>query len=120
LSSVVVRSISPHEIAERVREFSVGVRKRCPEVRRIYWFGSWVNGQPTPGSDVDLCVVVAHSATDRRHRASELLPVGFPTGLDLVVYTEEEFARLAVELPAWHRCITTGRLLPHVLSDGRA
>ena len=111
MSTVVVRSIAPDEIARRVREFAAALRERCPEIRRIYWFGSWVTGQPTPGSDVDLCLAVGHSAQARRDRASELLPVGFPTGLDLVVYTEEEFARLATELPQWHRCITAGRLL---------
>lgn len=111
MTSVVIKSISRPEIVRRVQALADDIRRRQPDVRHIYWFGSWINGQPTPGSDVDLCVVLGRSDKARRERASDLLPLGFPTGIDLVVYTEEEFARLSDERPAWHRCITSGRLL---------
>ena len=77
------------------------------------WFGSRVNGTPSPGSDVDICLVLARSDKPFRERAGDYLPVGFPVGLDLFPYTAEELDRLRLDHPSWHRAITAGvDLLP--------
>jgi len=82
-------------------------------VRRIVWFGSRVNGIPSPGSDVDVCLVLAQSDKPFRERAVDYLPLGFPVGLDLFPYTVEELERLRREHPSWHRSIMAGvDLLP--------
>ena len=84
-----------------------------PEVRRAVWFGSRVHGIPAPGSDVDVCLVLARSDKPFRERIADYLPVGFPVGLDLFPYTLAELERLRRERPAWHRAMTSGRdLLP--------
>ena len=111
MSSVVVKSIARNEVTRRVRQLAADIRRTHPGVLDIYWFGSWINGRPTPGSDVDLCIVVKDSDKTPRARAGDFLPIGFPTGIDLVVYTGEEFARLANERPEWYACITSGRRL---------
>ena len=85
------------------------LRRRHPEIRRIIWFGSWIQGIPTPGSDVDLCIILSESDRSFRDRVSEYLPNGFPVGLDLFPYTEAEFARLSEERPSWHSEISKGR-----------
>lgn len=105
----MVRWADPGRIADAVQEYAVDLRRRHPEVSRIYWYGSWVSGAPTPSSDVDLCVVV--EADDRRpgERVPEYLPARFPTGVDLVVLTEDEMAELADRAPSWRRAIVEGR-----------
>ncbi len=77
-------------------------------MRRIIWFGSRVNGIPAPGSDVDLCLVLAHADKPFRERIGDYLPIGFPVGLDLFPYTLVELERLQQEHPSWHRALTTG------------
>lgn len=111
MSSVVVRSAPREQVTRRVEELAADLRRRHPRVRRIIWFGSWVTGIPTPGSDVDLCLILSDSPLPRRERPPRYLPVGFPVGLDMVVYTEAEFAELPRTSPRWHACITSGREL---------
>ncbi len=108
MSSVVVKSADRERIARAVQDYVARLRAEHPEVRRVIWFGSWVTGRPRPGSDVDLCVIVASSDKPRRERMVEYLPVGFPVGVDLFVYTEEEWERLKHEAPTWYAVIESG------------
>jgi predicted nucleotidyltransferase len=61
---------------------------------RIIWFGSWINGYLGPGSDLDICLVVSHTGLLARDRLPNYLPAGYPVGLDLLVYTADEFDQL--------------------------
>ena len=81
-------------------------------MRRIIWFGSRVNGTPTPSSDVDVCVVLAGSSRPVRDRVGDYLPFGFPVGIDLFPYTEVELERLNSEHPSWCAAIRSGIDLP--------
>ena len=109
MPSVVVRSADHQQITAAVARLAREIRASRPEVRRIIWFGSWVTGIPTPRSDVDLCLLLSASDEPFRERAPKYLPVGFPTGIDLFAYTEEEFARLATTHPSWRAAIDSGR-----------
>lgn len=79
------------------------------EVERVIWFGSWVKGIPTPGSDVDLCLVLSSSDRPMRDRIPEYLPYGFPVGVDMFPYTSAEFERLRQSSPSWYDAIVAGR-----------
>lgn len=68
-----------------------------------------MTGIPVPGSDVDLCIVVAHSPVSPRHRIPEFLPTRFPVGMDLFIYTLEEFEALKMSRPGWFMEIASGR-----------
>lgn len=68
-----------------------------PEVRRIVLFGSLARGDAVPGSDVDLLIVVAHSSLPFRERIPQYLPDGFPVGMDVFPYTEEEIEAMQAE-----------------------
>jgi len=109
LGSVVVRSADPGRVRQAVEALARDLRAAHAEVERIVWFGSWVTGIPTPGSDVDLCLVLAESDKPFRDRIPDYLPVGFPVGLDLFPYTRAEFERLQTTFPEWYRAITGGR-----------
>lgn len=112
MSSVVIKWTDPAEIERAVVALAAELRSRRPEVVRIVWFGSWITGRPSAGSDVDLCLVLSSSDKPRHERLPEYLPSkAFPVGLDLFPVTEAELARLARESPDWHRTLTTGREL---------
>jgi predicted nucleotidyltransferase len=87
------------------------VRVEHPEVERIIWFGSWVNGIPTPGSDVDICLILSFSDKSIRDRIPDFLPVGFPVGIEVFPYTIVEFEALQLQSPSWYKAITAGREL---------
>jgi len=108
-SSVVIRSADRTRIEQAVARYVAGLRRQYPEIERIIWFGSWVNGVPGPGSDVDLCLILSASDRPRHERSADFLPVGFPVGMDLFVYTRAEFERLREEHPGWYQVICSGR-----------
>ena len=108
MSSVVIKSADRKQVALAVRSYVKWLRVAHPEVERVIWFGSWVNGLPTPGSDVDLCLILSKSSKSIRERIYDYLPVGFPVGVDLFPYTEEEFDVLSKQSPGWYRTIASG------------
>lgn len=109
LNSVVIKSHNQAEVAQVVAAYVERLRAEHPEVERVIWFGSRVNGLPTPGSDVDLCIVITSSNKSRRDRMPDYLPVGFPVGVDLFIFTTAEFTRLSVSSPSWYEVIIAGR-----------
>ncbi len=108
MSSVVIKSIDRNRVQEAVTSFVAQTRKQHPEVERVIWFGSWVTGMPTPGSDVDLCLILSSSDKPVRERIPDYLPLGFPVGIDLFAYTREEFERLRDSSPGWYAAINSG------------
>jgi predicted nucleotidyltransferase len=110
-TSVVIKSCDRDSIERAVRSYVQDLRKAHPEIKRAIWFGSWVNGIPTPGSDLDLCLILSSSNKTMRDRVPDYLPVGFPVGIDLFPYTEEEFGRLKARSPSWLATILSGKEL---------
>ncbi len=43
-------------VAALAQQVAVEVHRRLGPGVRVYWFGSWVDGRPEPGSDIDLAV----------------------------------------------------------------
>jgi predicted nucleotidyltransferase len=66
---------------------------------RIYLFGSYAWGTPSPDSDYDFCVIVEASDEKRSHRSRKgrnaLLDIICHRGIDLIIYTGAEFERAA-------------------------
>jgi len=111
-SSVVIKSVDRRRIEQAVQSYAARLRAEHPEIERIIWFGSWVNGLPGPGSDVDLCLILFSADKPLRERAADFLPVGFPVGIDLFAYTREEWERLREERSGWYKAIHSGREIP--------
>ncbi len=108
LNSVIIKSVDGDRIGQPVASFAAQIRKQHPEIERVIWFGSWVTGLPAPGSDVDLCLILSSSDKPPRDRISDYLPLGFPVGIDLFAYTEDEFERLRISSPGWYKAIISG------------
>ncbi|HEY2934280.1 MAG TPA: nucleotidyltransferase domain-containing protein [Acidobacteriota bacterium] len=108
-TSVVIKSIDREAVRKAVEAYAAELRASCPEVERVIWFGSWINGLPRPGSDVDLCLILSSAADQPRDRISRYLPKhSFPVGIDLFPYTRDEFERLGQDSPKWYATITSG------------
>jgi len=108
LSSVEVKYHNPGLIRKKVELFAKDLKANHPEIIRVIWFGSWIMGGYSPGSDVDLCIIVDHAAKAHRDRPVRYLPHGFPVGLDICVYTEKEFKKLSCSHGEWHAAILEG------------
>lgn len=111
MSSVVIKSIDRQRIEQAVEDYVARLFAQHSEIESVIWFGSRVNGLPTPGSDVDLCLILSDSDKPMRERIPDYLPVGFPVGIDLFPYTVSEFERLKNESPEWYAAIRAGRKL---------
>jgi predicted nucleotidyltransferase len=74
----------------RIRQLLDAMRSYRPE--RVYLFGSWARGEADDLSDLDVVVIKRTSARffDRLREVLDLLPPG-PSGIDVLVYTPEEF-----------------------------
>jgi predicted nucleotidyltransferase len=108
LTSVRVRRADPALIKKAVHEYARLLRGSHPEIKGMRWFGSWVNGGAGAGSDVDLCIIVEHGEKRRRDRIVDYLPLRFPVGIDLFVYTEAELMALRVEHSSFAAAIDAG------------
>lgn len=71
---------------------------RTRGARAAYLIGSRARGTARAGSDIDL-IVVAESGRPVVERFKDYLPaiVASPVGVDLLVYTPEEFDRMVAE-----------------------
>ena len=63
-----------------------------PEIQEIVVFGSFAEGNWSPGSDLDVFIVLRSSPKSVRDRMPTLLPGPFPVGVDLFPFTREEIA----------------------------
>ncbi len=92
------------------------VRRRLPallrayRVNEAYLFGSWGRGDADEASDIDV-IVVAPSTRPfvDRFRDYPKVWLGAPTGIDLLIYTPEEFATQR----------RVNRFIRHVLREAR-
>ena len=108
MSTVVIKSIDRGKVKDAVHQYARQLRQQHPEVTRVIWFGSWITGYPSPGSDVDICLVLSHSDLPIRDRLPEYLPSRFPVGIDLHIYTQNEMDHLSQSAAGWYQAITSG------------
>ncbi len=79
LSSFVIRSVDREAVRRAVEDLPAGIYT-APRSGTHVWFGLWMHGTPTPGSDVELCLVLPHSEKPLRDRILNYLPFSFPHG----------------------------------------
>lgn len=92
MSGVVVKSVDEGAVHRAMDAYAARLLAGHPEVEEIVVFGSFVEGNWAPGSDLDVFVVLRESPKPVRDRVPDLLPGAFPVGVDLFPYTREEIA----------------------------
>src|SRR3990167_6982191 len=97
--------------AVRIRQLLDALRRYRPE--RVYLFGSWARGEEGDLSDLDVVVIKRTSSPffDRLREVLELLPPS-TGGIDVLVYTPEEFEAMQREGNAFAEMIVEeGKLI---------
>lgn len=92
MSTVVVKSVDLPALRRAVDAWATRLLSHHPEVEEIVVFGSFVEGNWSPGSDLDVFVVLSHADRPVRERIAAFLPGTFPIGMDLFPFTREEMA----------------------------
>jgi predicted nucleotidyltransferase len=106
--------------ARRIAHVIEALRAWRPE--RVYLFGSWARGEGDELSDLDLVVIKRTTAPffDRLREIGALLPADVG-GVDVLVYTPEEFRVMAKEGNAFAEMISKeGRLIYAGETEGRS
>lgn len=95
--------------AQRVKRWiaRLPARLRRRQVHEAYLFGSWARGEADAFSDIDLLLVAPSRRpfVERFRDYPELIEA--PVGIDLLIYTPEEFAGMR----------RTNRFVRHVLRE---
>jgi predicted nucleotidyltransferase len=96
---------------EKIRQLVDALRAYGPE--QVYLFGSWARGEQDELSDLDVVVIKSTTAPffDRLREVGRLLPAG-SGGVDVLVYTPQEFAAMRRDGNAFAEMIAEeGRLI---------
>lgn len=84
-----------------------------PEIQQVWLFGSLARGDATPGSDADVLLIVDGSPKPFHDRAADYALDGCGIGVDLLVYTRDEFEQLRTQSPRFYRAVMDERLPLH-------
>lgn len=97
LNSAVLRWPDKQEVEAAIQAWS-GLQARArPDVLRIGYVGSYARDDWGVGSDLDVIVVIKDSSKRFEQRSLSFDLKGFPVPVDLMVYTQPEWVRLAQE-----------------------
>ena len=90
-------------VVREARRWAEEQRRARPNLVRFGFFGSYARGDWGPGSDLDIVAIVRESETPFAERplAWDLMPLPVPA--EILVYTEEEWARMHAEGGAFAR-----------------
>ncbi len=94
-SSVKIISLDRDQLLAHLRQIATRLHAEHPEVMEIRLFGSLARDDQTGTSDVDILIVLHHSADPDVHRRIRMyLPYfDLTRGTDLLVYTRAELTR---------------------------
>jgi hypothetical protein len=93
LNSVVIKSVDFESVRHAMDELAARWLVEHAELEEIIVFGSFSTGNFVPGSDLDVCLLVAGSKP--RRDPAEFMPARFPVPLELFVFSHTD-----VEQPA--------------------
>lgn len=102
LNSPVLKWPKAAEVETAARAWADQQARRDPLMLRIGYFGSLARGDWGVGSDLDLLVVLERSELPFEERGLLFDTTHLPVPADLLVYTQDELARLKDERP-FHR-----------------
>jgi predicted nucleotidyltransferase len=107
LSSSVVAWPDARAVDRALAQWAEDAARSRRELRRVGYFGSYARGDWGVGSDLDVIIVVASSATPFARRAAEWDLTRLPVPADVLVFTEDE----------WRATQESGRRFARVVRD---
>jgi len=79
-----------------------------PEICSVIVFGSFVRGDFTPRSDIDIILILSDSKRSFKDRIAEYYPERFPTHLDLFPFTVNEIKEMRDHPSIYKTAVETG------------
>jgi predicted nucleotidyltransferase len=92
LNSVEIKSVDLPRVRDAADDYARWLLAEHPEVEEIIVFGSFVQGNYAPGSDLDVFIVLSEAHQLVRERIPRFLPSNFPVPLDIFPFTRDEMA----------------------------
>jgi hypothetical protein len=92
LNSVNIKSVDLPRVRGAADDYARWLLAEYPEVEEIIMFGSFVQGNYAPGSDLDVFVVLSEAHEPVHERIPRFLPSNFPVPLDIFPFTRDEMA----------------------------
>lgn len=103
LSSRVFKWPLRDDVLAALRDWAARQKMLRPEMTRAGCFGSLAHGDWGFGSDADVVVVVRESGRPPIERPRDWDTSGLPVPVDLIIYTEDELARILADGSRWSR-----------------
>lgn len=97
LTSSVLRWPSRATVDAAVRRWAHQTAERRPDLMRLGLFGSYARGDAGVGSDLDLVAIVRGLSVRSEDRVRGWDTTSLPVPVDLLVLTEEEWAKVGRE-----------------------
>jgi len=95
LNSSVLKWPDAQTVDRAVRSWAAHMAQARGDVVRIGYFGSYARGEWGVGSDLDVIVIVEHSAIPFERRSAEWDTGNLPVPTDALVYTAHEWESLS-------------------------
>ncbi len=95
LSSSVFRWPDAGTVDRALRHWAQEVRRKCRDILRIGYIGSYARGDWGVGSDLDVIIILKKCDQPFLQRASKWDTTSLPVPADVIVYTEEEWQTLS-------------------------
>jgi predicted nucleotidyltransferase len=109
---VRIFSVDPVKVREALRALVESRYRPDPRLLAAILFGSFARGDATPGSDIDLLLVLESDPRLPRDRIPDFLPTGLPAGVDVIPLTRSElYERLAAGDAFLARVLSEGEVL---------
>ena len=94
---------------KRLLKKTLKIRKaEYPEICSVFIFGSYVKGDFTPGSDIDVLLILSDSKRSFRDRLAEYYPENFPIPVDLFPFTISEIKEMCNHPSIYKTAVETG------------
>ena len=106
LNSSILRWPNRSEVDQAVRRWLQVEAEKHPGVLRAGYFGSYANGSWGVGSDLDLVIVIDHNPGPFEKRSTAWDTTVLPVPADLLIYSEEEWIRLAATNSRFSRVLS--------------
>jgi len=78
---------------EQINSLAIAIAKKF-NTQKVFLFGSYANGKPTPQSDLDICVITDFKGKRKIELTREIrkeISRFFHHSLDILLYEENEF-----------------------------
>ncbi|KXG78362.1 hypothetical protein AN618_04280 [Fervidicola ferrireducens] len=94
--SVKILSVDYNALIEALKKSIKKIYESCPEVKKVFLFGSFARRDYTPESDVDLMIITDRADGPFLARADRYVDFfrAIPLDVNIIVYTEEELDKM--------------------------